>query len=168
MRIAVCCAALFCTAAFSQDIAVVDSERIFETLGSVTDARELLEEELENWQAHADSLQLEVDQIRADLERTLVMSPERRMEREALLEEKERGLEEYLTEVFGPGGLLERRNEELVAPIVVAINEAVREIATEEGFAVVLDSSAGQVVFADPTLDITDLVMDRVVSGDRR
>jgi len=168
LRIVAFCAVFLCTAVFAREIAVVDSEKIFSTLGSVTDARELLEEELEKWQAHADSLQEEVDRIRSDLERTLVMSPERRMEREALLEEKELGLEEYLTGVFGPGGLLERRNEELVAPIVAAINEAVREVAVEEGLAVVFDTAAGQVVFADPTLDITDLVMDRVVSGGRR
>ncbi len=168
MRFVLCFIALSSVAAFSQTIAVVDSERIFETLGSVRDARELLEEELENWQGYADSLQLEVDEIRADLDRTLVMSPERRMEREALLAQKEEGLETFLTEVFGPGGLLERRNEQLVAPIVAAINEAVMEIATEEGLSIVFDSSAGQVVFADPTLDITDLVMDRVASGGRR
>lgn len=168
MRSALVLAVLFCAAAFSQNIAVVDSSRIFESLGSVRDARELLEEELEKWQAYADSLQLEVDQIRADLDRTLVMSPERRMEREALLVEKEQGLQAFLTQVFSPGGLLERRNEQLVAPIVAAINEAVREIATEEGLSIVLDSSSGQVVFADQTLDITDLVMDRVSSGGRR
>jgi outer membrane protein len=146
----------------------VDSARIFGTLGSVRDARELLEEELEKWQGYADSLQLEVDQIRADLDRTLVMSPERRMERERLLLQKEQELEGFLTDVFGPGGQLERRNEQLVAPIVAAINQAVTEIAAEEGLSIVFDSSAGQVVFADPTLDITDLVMDRVASGGRR
>ncbi len=168
MRSALVPVALICAAALSQDIAVVDSARIFATLGSVRDARELLEEELENWQAYADSLQQEVDQIRADLDRTLVMSPERRMEREALLVQKEQGLQAFLTEVFSPGGLLERRNEQLVAPIVAAINEAVREIATEEGLSIVFDSSSGQVVFADPALEITDLVMDRVSSGGRR
>jgi len=168
LRLAFFFVALFFAATLAQTIAVVDSARIFETLGSVRDARELLEEELENWQAYADSLQLEVDEIRADLDRTLVMSPERRMERENLLLQKEQGLEEFLTEVFGPGGQLESRNEQLVAPIVAAINEAVTEIATEEGLSIVFDSSAGQVVFADPTLDITDLVMDRVASGGRR
>jgi len=168
LRMALLIVALCSAAVFAETIAVVDSARIFDTLGSVRDARELLEEELENWQAYADSLQLEVDEIRADLDRTLVMSPERRMERENLLLQKEQELEEFLTDVFGPGGQLERRNEQLVAPIVAAINEAVTEIATEEGLSIVFDSSAGQVVFADPTLDITDLVMDRVASGGRR
>lgn len=168
MRIVFVIVALFSSAVFAETMAVVDSARIFGTLGSVRDARELLEEELEKWQGYADSLQLEVDQIRADLDRTLVMSPERRMERERLLLQKEQELEGFLTDVFGPGGQLERRNEQLVAPIVAAINQAVTEIAAEEGLSIVFDSSAGQVVFADPTLDITDLVMDRVASGGRR
>lgn len=168
MKLATFAMLLTAAAVFCLDLAVVDSERIFESLGSVRDARELLEEELENWQARADSLQREVDALRADLERTMVMSPERRMERETLLAAKEQDLQNYLTEVFGPGGLLERRNEQLVGPIVAAINEAVREIAVEEGMAVVLDASSGAVVYADPSLDITDLVIDRVAAGGRR
>jgi outer membrane protein len=148
--------------AAAQSIAVIDSERIFDTLGDVADARELLETEIEEWQAHADSLQEEIDSIEDDLSRTLMMSPERRREREDLLDEKKLELETYVSSTFGPGGLLERRNEELVAPIVAAINEAVEEISTEEGFELVLDATAGTVVFAAPAVDITEAVLERL------
>ena len=148
--------------AASQSIAVIDSERIFDTLGDVADARELLETELEEWQAHVDSLQEEIDAIEEDLARTLMMSPERRREREDLLEEKKLELDTYVSSTFGPGGLLERRNEELVAPIVAAINEAVEEISNEEGYELVLDAIAGTVVFAAPAIDITDEVLERL------
>lgn len=151
-------------AAAAQSIAVIDSDRIFDTLGDVADARELLETEIEEWQAHVDSLQDEIDSIEEDLSRTLMMSPERRREREDLLDDKKLELETYVSSTFGPGGLLERRNEELVAPIVTAINEAVEEISTEEGFDLVLDASAGTVVFADPGIDITDAVLERLIT----
>lgn len=168
MKLAAAPLLLVFAAALCIDMAVMDSKKVFDALGSVRDARELLEEELEAWESYADSLQIEVDRIRDDLELTMVMSPERRMEREALLLQKEGELQRFLNEVFSPGGLLERRNEELVGPIVAAINEAVREIATEEGLSLVLDSSGGQVVFAEQSLDITDLVIDRVAAGGRR
>jgi outer membrane protein len=157
---------LLCTslAAAAQSIAVIDSDRIFDTLGDVADARELLETEIEEWQAHVDSLQDEIDSIEEDLSRTLMMSPERRREREDLMEEKKLELETYVSSTFGPGGLLERRNEELVAPIVTAINEAVEEISNEEDFDLVLDASAGTVVFADPGIDITDAVLERLTT----
>jgi outer membrane protein len=143
-------------------IAVLDSDRIFESLGGVADARELLETEIEGWNAHADSLQADIDAISLDLERTLMMSPERRREREALLEQKESELQQFISSTFGPGGLAERRNEELVTPIVAEINEAVRELGTENDYDLVLDISGGAVVYAEESLDITALVITRM------
>lgn len=149
----------------AQSIAVVDADRVFESLGEVVDARELLETEVEEWELHVDSLQEEIDEIEEDLSRTLMMSPERRQEKENLLEQKQGEIEEYLTTVFGPGGLMERRNEELVAPIIASINAAVMEIASEDGIKIVLDAAAGQVVYAEASVDITDRVIERVATG---
>ncbi|PIE52618.1 hypothetical protein CSA37_05150 [Candidatus Fermentibacteria bacterium] len=150
----------------AQSIAVFDADRVFDSLGEVTDARELLETEMDEWELHVDSLQEEIDNLEEDLSRTLMMSPERRQEKELLLDEKKSQLEEYLSSVFGPGGLMERRNEELVSPIIASINEAVMDIASEDGIQIVLDASAGQVVYAESSVDITDRVIDRVISGD--
>ncbi len=165
MRLITIAALLLPAAAGAGTVAVLDSERIFESLGGVADARELLEAEMDDWNAHADSLQADIDAIELDLSRTLMMSPERRREREALLEEKRAELEQFLSSTFGPGGLAERRNEELVTPIVDEINEAVRELGTENGYELVLDTAGGFVVYADESLDITDLVITRMSTG---
>lgn len=148
-----------------QTIVVFDSDQVFESLGEVADARELLETEMDEWELHVDSLQEEIDVLEEDLSRTLMMSPERRQEKETLLEEKKLQIESYLSTVFGPGGLMERRNEELVNPIIASINEAVIDIASEDGIELVLDAAAGQVVYADASVDITDRVIERVSSG---
>lgn len=165
MRLITIAALLLPAAAGAGTVAVLDSERIFESLGGVADARELLEAEIDEWNAHADSLQADIDAIELDLSRTLMMSPERRREREALLDEKQAELEQFLSSTFGPGGLAERRNEELVTPIVDEINEAVRELGTENGYDLVLDIAGGFVVYADESLDITDLVITRMSTG---
>ncbi|MCK5116357.1 MAG: OmpH family outer membrane protein [Candidatus Aegiribacteria sp.] len=146
----------------AQTIAVIDSDRIFDNLGEVTDATELLEREIQDWEAHADSLQEEIDAIQADLEYTMVMSPERRREREALIEEKSVELQTFLSNTFGPGGLVESRNSQLVSPIVASINEAVQELSIEEGYDIVLDTSGGLVVYVSNSLDITDMVLEKL------
>lgn len=155
-----------CPLSVAQTIALVDSDRIFEELGEFADARELLEQEIDEWQAHADSLEEGIMAIEQDLDRTLMMSPERRRERERLLAEKKAELEEFVSAVFGPGGQIERRNEELVAPIIAQLNEAIREIGTEEEYDLILDISEGAVVYADESLDITDTVLERLAAGD--
>ncbi len=162
MRLAAAAAAALAFAAAAQTIAVIDSERIFDSLGEVADATELLQTEMEEWQAHADSLQEEIDAIEADLSYTMVMSPERRLEREDLLEEKTEELQAYLAETFGPGGLVESRNEELVAPIVAEINETVQQICLDEDIDLVIDTAAGNVVYAEGSLDITDMVLEEM------
>lgn len=146
----------------AQTIAVIDSDRIFENLGEVTDATELLVNEIQEWEAHADSLQDEIDAIEADLDYTMVMSPERRRERETLFEEKSAELQDYLSRTFGPGGLVESRNSALVSPIVASINETVQEISIEEGYDIVLDTSGGLVVYVSNSLDITDMVLEKL------
>ncbi|MBD3369646.1 hypothetical protein GF402_04700 [Candidatus Fermentibacteria bacterium] len=148
----------------ASEIVVIDSEKIFDSLGEVADARELLQTEIEEWQAHADSLQEEIDELEDDLSRTLMMSPETRREKERLLEQKRGELDSFISETFGPDGLVESRNEQLVSPIVASINEAVREISSEEGYSLVLDASKGHVVFADPSIDITNEVIDRLTT----
>jgi len=152
-------------AGFSEGIAVFDSEAVFDALGQVADARELIETEIEEWQAHADSLQADIDAIRLDLDRTMMMSPERRRQREDLLEQKQGELEEFVASVFGPGGMVERRNLELVEPVIAAINEAVREISIERDLDLVIDAAGGFVVYADETLDITSQVIEELQSG---
>ncbi len=149
----------------AQTIAVIDSDRIFENLGEVTDATELLVNEIQEWEAHADSLQDEIDAIEADLDYTMVMSPERRREREALLEEKSVELQDFLSRTFGPGGEVESRNSTLVSPIVASINEAVQEISLEEGYDIVLDTSGGLVVYVSNSIDITDMVLEKLSTG---
>jgi outer membrane protein len=146
----------------AEGIAVIDSERIFESMGDVVDATELLNEEIEGWEAHSDSLQDEIDAIQYDLDYTMVMSPERRSEREELLETRTVELQTFLEQVFGPGGLVESRNSQLVSPIVASINEAVRLISQEEGYDLVLDTSGGLVVYAAGSVDITDRVLEEL------
>ncbi len=145
---------------FSENIAVIDSDVIFSELGDVSDARELLETEIEEWEVHADSLQDAIDEIETDLDFTLVMSPVRRSDLEELLEVKQIELQNYVAGTFGPGGLVETRNEQLIAPILSAINAAVQEICVDKDIDVAFDIASGMVVYADDALDITQEVLD--------
>jgi len=165
MKTAVFTAFSIASVLVAQTIAVIDSERIFDNLGEVADAAELLENEILEWEAHADSLQEEIDAIEADLEYTMIMSPDRRREREVLLEEKSAELQDFLSRTFGPDGLVESRNSELVSPIVASINEVVQEISLEEGYDIVLDTSGGLVVYVSNSIDITDMVLEKLSTG---
>jgi len=51
----------------------------------------------------------------------------------------------------------------LIKPIHDSIYEAVKEIATQEGYATVADRAAAtSIIFASPTIDISDQVLSKL------
>ena len=59
---------------------------------------------------------------------------------------------------------LTEKQEALVSPIIKRMQEAIDAIAKEEGFLYIFDASPGNgvLLYADPTLDVTKKVMDKM------
>lgn len=62
---------------------------------------------------------------------------------------------------------VQRRERELMRPIMEQINKTIEAVRAEEGYAMIFDagSNSGVVVAADKTLDITDRVLARLKSA---
>ena len=56
------------------------------------------------------------------------------------------------------------RQQELLAPILERVSAVIEEVRAEYGYTVVFDVSAAGVVAADPALDITPLVLERLTA----
>lgn len=50
------------------------------------------------------------------------------------------------------------KSEELLSPIQGKINNAIKEVATDNGYTYIFDSSMGLVLYADPGTDVSALV----------
>nr|HMU05608.1 OmpH family outer membrane protein [Saprospiraceae bacterium] len=50
------------------------------------------------------------------------------------------------------------KSEELLKPIQDKVNQAIKDVAAENGFLYIFDSSQGLVLYADPTADASKLV----------
>lgn len=50
------------------------------------------------------------------------------------------------------------KSEELLKPIQTRINDAIKAVATENGYTYIFDASMGVVLYADPGTDVTALV----------
>ena len=76
---------------------------------------------------------------------------------------KEKEAADLRMKYFGPEGELAKKREELMRPIQDAIYNAVKAIATREGYALVEDrASAASIIFASPAIDISDDVLARM------
>lgn len=64
---------------------------------------------------------------------------------------------------FGPEGELFKKREELMKPIQDEIYNAVKVVAEENGYAVVVDrASASSIIFATPRIDVSNEVLAKL------
>lgn len=144
-------------------IGYIDSARIFAEYRATRDIEAQLNEELRTWQGEESAMLGEIQRLEADLEsQGLMLSDEAREAKQAEIDRKRREYEEYVQEVWGPGGLLEQRNLDLTQPIIERINVAVEKIAGAEHYTMVLDIADGFVVYAVAGLDVTGKVLEEL------
>jgi outer membrane protein len=113
------------------------------------------------FEAKAESLQGDYEQAKSEYEsQQLTLSEEGKRAKNAEVEQRKRRYDSYVAEAYGKGGLIDQRYKELIAPIVGKIDSAVGKLATDEGFALVLDASKAGIVYADAGLDLTQLIIE--------
>jgi len=73
----------------------------------------------------------------------------------AKLKEKEEAIGAYEQQVYAD---LSKRREDLYKPILEKVNKAMQDVAKENGYLLVFDTSTQVLLYADETLDVTKLV----------
>jgi len=84
-----------------------------------------------------------------------LLSPKQIETEAALLKEEETKLGQF--EQTSQQKIYEK-SEELLAPIQTRINNAIKEVAADNGYTYIFDSSLGLVLYADPGTDVSTLV----------
>jgi outer membrane protein len=83
--------------------------------------------------------------------------------REEEIVKKEQEAQELKRQYFGPEGELYQKRTSLMKPIQDEIYEAVKEIADEKGYQVVVDrASAMSIIFASPKIDVSNEVLEKM------
>ena len=98
----------------------------------------------------------------AELERKKeqgTISPKDYETQAAKLQEDEGKIRQYEQEVYTK---LSQKREQLYKPLLERVNNAMKDVATENNFAYVFDSSTEVLLYADPTLDVTPLVKKKL------
>ncbi len=141
-------------------IGYIDSEAILGQYPDYQEAQRKLGEEEQKYVAEAQAKELVVNTMLEEIQQqSLMLSAEARSEREKKLIEKRRELEQFRVETWGEGGKLYNKNIELSRPILEKINQAIEKISQEDGYDMVFDAAGGNIVFAVPQYDITELVL---------
>jgi outer membrane protein len=142
-------------------VSVVDSGKILQQLPETKQAEATL-------QVTAAPLQQELNRLNQDYQKSVAAYRQQAgsMKKPAReLKEKEIGakaqtIEKYQQEKFGRGGIVEKKQQELLIPIRQKVLAAVEAIAQKEGFALVLEKNIA--IYVTPENDLTFKVMNQL------
>ena len=149
---------------FAKDMKIgfVSSTRIFSEYQATAAANVKFNEFVDVYRDSAAILRKNIEDLKADLEsQKLVLSEEARLRKLDEIESTTDTYDQFLQNVFGKGGKIEQKNDELMAPLLKKINDAVAKIAGQEDFSAILDFSDG-VFYASSESDLTNLVIDEL------
>lgn len=155
---------IFSVATYAQKFALIDMEYILENIPAYESANQQLEQASKQWQAEIEKGGQEAKNLYESYQATAKnMTETQRTQKENEIVEKEKSLAELRRKYFGPEGELYKKREALIGPIQDQIYNAVKEIATQRGYAVVTDrASASSIIFASPDIDISNEVLARL------
>jgi outer membrane protein len=93
----------------------------------------------------------------------VLLAEDMRHQREESIVNKEKEAKELQKTYFGQEGALFKKRQELVQPIQDDIYKAIKDLATENGYAAIFDTSSGpSMVYTNPRYDISDEVLQKL------
>ena len=96
------------------------------------------------WEDEALSKQEELRELTEEFERQkLILSEEKRAEKEAAIGAKTDALDAFTRQVYGPNGTAERKQSQLLQPLIEAISNAIEAVAIAEDYDVIFTLQSG-------------------------
>ena len=152
---------LFSVASMAQKFALVDMEYILKNIPAYEMTNEQLSQLSKKWQNEVEAIQQEAQNMYKKYQSDLVfLSAEMKTKREEEIVKKEQAAQDLKRKYFGAEGELYKKRESLMKPIQDEIYKAVKDIANDKGYQMVIDrASAGSMIFASPRIDISNEVL---------
>jgi outer membrane protein len=147
----------------SAKVGYIDTRRILQEAPGAQEARTTLEREMQGFQNQLKVMQDSLQALMADYQqKSLVMSADAKQKREQEIIAKRTGWEQRAEELQNQAA---RRQQEVMEPIMQRVEEIISQVRQAEGFAIVFDAASDAIVSADPALDLTPKVIERLRSA---
>jgi outer membrane protein len=157
--------ALLCVgSAAAQKMGYIDSEKIQTNFKEWTTAQTQFNTEMKAWEDEAAKMDQELKDMMAEYDKQrLILSAEKKTEREAAINAKQEALASFTKEISSPGGKAEQRMQALSKPLYEKIQAAIEKVAIEGNYDFVFNSAG--LAYAKKDLDVTDKVIEKLESG---
>jgi outer membrane protein len=166
LMVSVVMAAVLCSGSLTQaqvlKIGFIDDDKIKESYQDWVRAQDQWEIERKAWEEEAVVKQTELDELMADFEKQkLILSEEKKREREAAIQAKRDALDAYTRQIYGPGGTAEQKQMTLIGPLLDKVQRAIQLVSEEDNYDVVFTLQSG-LGYIKPIYDLTDKVLEKL------
>lgn len=148
--------------AMAQKYACVNTEYIMKNIPDYAQANAQLDKQASEWQKELETKFAEIDKMYKVYQQEAYLLPDNlKRKREDEIVAKEKEVKELQRKRFGNGGDLDKKRQELLAPIQEKVYNAIERVANEKNYAFVFDKSASNtVLFASAKYDLSDDILD--------
>ena len=147
-------------------IGYVDSNEIMNNFDEVRQVQADLEKEQRRLESEFNELVFGLDSLKQDYDRQrLLMSDTRRNEKENEIANKEKSVQKFQLDKFGPEGEIYRIQNELLKPVLEKIDAAIQKVGSERGYDFILDAMSGALLYALDSHNLTEDVMDELAKA---
>lgn len=142
----------------AQKFGFINSQELISQLPEVKEANSKIETLKKQLQKKGEEMIASLQAKYADVQKRQadgLLSPKEAQTEGAKLQQEEQSLGQFeqtsQEKIF-------KKSEELLAPIQAKINNAIKEVAADQGYTYIFDSSQGLVLYADPGTDVSAAV----------
>lgn len=146
----------------AQRFGIVDSEYILTQIPEYAKAQQQLDQLSRTWEGEIEALLSEADALRKAYEaEKILLTEEKRAEREAAIKAKEEEAKQKQHLYFGTKGKIYVKRQELIKPLQDKIFNAVQEVARRRNLDVVFDKGSELItLYVNEKVDISDDVIE--------
>ena len=143
-------------------IGFINDEKIKAAYPEWTRAQDQMDIEMKAWDDEAATKKTELDELMQEYDKQkLILSEDKKKEREAAIRVKKDALDAYTRQVYGPSGSAETKQMELIKPLLDKVNTAIQLVAEEGGYDVVFTLQSG-LGYIKPSYDLTEKVLAKL------
>lgn len=148
----------------SMKIGYIDSNRIMNELDEVRAIQVELEKEQRKMESEMEGLISKRDSLIQSYERQqILMNEQRKLDKQQEIQQISQDIERFQMEKFGPnGGEIYKIQNQLLAPVLSKIDEAIQKVGKERGYDFIMDAVSGALVYAIDSHDLTDEIIDEL------
>ena len=152
---------LMATSIKAQKFAYVDTDYILNKIPAFKQAQDKLDDFSANWQKEIEDKKADVEQMyRAYQQESILLTDEMKVKREESIIVKENDVKKLVQKYFGPNGELYIKRQELIRPIQDRIHDAIQQLANNNKYQIVFDSSSDLIMLhKSNNLDKSDKVL---------